>query len=71
MSLAADILPNIRAIAQHIYGEVSPSTERRVRHLIAKNVIPAKKLGGRIESRRSWIDEVYAAPDHVNGRAGK
>ena len=29
MSLAHDILPSIRAIAEYIYGEVTPTSERR------------------------------------------
>jgi hypothetical protein len=56
--LAADRLPSIQAIANYTGDNV-----RRVRHLIQHGVIPAKKIGGRIESRRSWIDAVYAQPD--------
>jgi hypothetical protein len=45
-------------------------------HLIAAGVIPAKKVVGRVESRASWIAEVYAAPDRAepdrpNGKGAK
>jgi hypothetical protein len=71
MSLAGDILPTIDTIAEYIYGQATPGTMRRVRHLIAKGELPTKKIGGRRESRKSWIDATYAKPDHPkpNGMA--
>jgi hypothetical protein len=71
-SLADDLLPSIAAIAEYIYGEANSSTERRIRHMVARGDIPAKKTRGRIESRRSWVDSAYAEPDpHPNGKGGK
>jgi hypothetical protein len=70
-SLREDLLPNLNAIAEHVYGEATPSTVRRLRHLIAMHGFPHKKVGGKIESRRSWIDQFYASPDRPNGREQK
>jgi hypothetical protein len=64
-----DLLSGVSAIAEFLYGEATPSTERRVRHLVSVGDIPAKKVRGRIESRRSWIEQAYAEPDHPNGKA--
>jgi hypothetical protein len=56
MSLASDLLPNIEAIAAYVEGEATPPAIRRIRHLIRAHNLPAKKVGGRIQSRRSWLD---------------
>jgi hypothetical protein len=61
--LKNDILPSVQAIAEHVYGKATPKTIRRLRHLIAAHGLPVKKVGGKIESRRSWIDQYYATPD--------
>jgi hypothetical protein len=66
-----DLLSGVSAIAEYVYGAATPSTERRVRHLVATGDLPSKKVRGRIESRRSWIDAAYSQPDHPNGRAEK
>jgi hypothetical protein len=64
--LADDLLRDVKEIAAYL-GE----SERRTRHLIDKGVIPSKKVLGRIQSRRSWIDGVYAEPDQpVAGNGG-
>ena len=63
MALNEDLLPDLRAIANYVYGEATPSTVRRLRHLIATAGFPAKKVGGKIESRKSWVDGYYAEPD--------
>ena len=39
--------------------------------LIDKGIIPAKRVLGRVESRRSWIDAVYAEPDQPNSEGQK
>ena len=65
--LAADLLPDVPSIAQEIYGEANASTVRRVRHLIQCHGLPVKKIGGRWESRRSWLQAYYAQAD-PNGR---
>jgi hypothetical protein len=57
-TLKDDRLPSVTAIAEYI-----GTNERRVRHLIAVHGFPHKKVGGKIESRRSWIDHYYAEPD--------
>jgi hypothetical protein len=56
--LARDLLPSIEAIASYT-GEAP----RRIRHLIATFNFPAKKVGGKIQSRKSWVDQFYAEPD--------
>jgi hypothetical protein len=68
--LKDDLLPSIAAIAEYITGETSPEAQRRVRHLIDRG-LPAKKVGGRIESKRSWIDSFYAEPDPLAKPAAK
>jgi hypothetical protein len=70
-TLAQDILPSIDAIAAYIYGEATPSTVRRIRHLIAGHNLPITKKGGRIESRKSWLDKLYAEPDQRAAGAPK
>jgi hypothetical protein len=67
MTLAADLLPTIEDIAVYVEGEATPPAVRRIRHLIKSHGLPAKKVGGRIQSRRSWLDAFYAEPDHPNG----
>jgi hypothetical protein len=69
--LAADLLSGVAAISTHMYGDDSPSNQRRTRHLIDKGIIPAKRVLGRVESRRSWIDAVYAEPDQPNSEGQK
>jgi hypothetical protein len=62
-TLKDDRLPNITAISEYLCGQATPSTIRRIRHLIAAHGFPHKKVGGKIESRKSWIDAYYAEPD--------
>jgi hypothetical protein len=69
-SLADDLLSGVEAISKHLYGDATPYHQRRVRHLVDRGLIPSKKMGGRVESRRSWIDEVYSLPDQINGNGG-
>jgi hypothetical protein len=57
-----DILSGAPAIARFLYGVDDAPAQRRVRRLIATGAIPAIYLGGRLESRRSWLEAVYAAP---------
>jgi hypothetical protein len=66
-NLADDLLPNISAIAEYVYGEAKPSTVRRLRHLIDKHGFPIKRAGAKIEGRKSWCDTYYAEPDSANG----
>ena len=61
--LADDLLPTIEAIAAYTLGAVTEASVRRVRHLIRSHGLPSKKVGGLIQSRKSWIDEYYAEPD--------
>jgi hypothetical protein len=68
--LAQDILPSISAISQYVYGESSPSKVRRLRHMIERHGFPIKKVAGRIESRKSWIDQYYAEPDKPSSSEG-
>jgi hypothetical protein len=56
--LADDLLPTITAISEYTGEPV-----RRLRHIIAVHGFPAKKVGGKIQSRKSWIDKYYAEPD--------
>jgi hypothetical protein len=56
--LADDLLRSVKEIAAYL-GE----SERRTRHLIDTGVVPAKKVAGRVQSRKSWVDEYYAEPD--------
>jgi hypothetical protein len=70
-SLHEDILPSINAIAEYVYGEANKSTVRRLRHLIDRHHFPIKRVGSRIEGRRSWCESYYSQPDNVasgNGR---
>ena len=55
--LKDDLLNGVRAIAQYT-GE----TERRVRLMIDFHGLPYFKKGGRIYSRKSWLDRWYS-PD--------
>jgi hypothetical protein len=64
-----DVLSGVSEIAEFLYGVATPSTERRVRHMVSSGDIPAKKVRGRIESRRTWIERTYSEPDHPNGKA--
>jgi hypothetical protein len=68
--LKDDLLPSIGSIAEHVYGEATPQTERRVRHLIERGELPTKKIGGRYTSRKSWLDQLYAEPDQPAARRG-
>jgi hypothetical protein len=63
MRLNEDLLPSVNAIAEYLYGEASKKTVRRVRHLIDRHGLPVKRVGGRIEGRRTWCDAFYAQPD--------
>jgi len=57
-ALRDDLLPSLRAMSEYT-GE----PERRLRHLIARYKFPCKRVGNKIQSRRSWIDRYYAEPD--------
>jgi hypothetical protein len=64
--LKHDRLPDVRAIAAYV-----GTTERRVRHLIEKHNFPIKRVGAKIESRKSWVDEFYARPDQPASKRGQ
>jgi hypothetical protein len=66
-----DPLLDVSGIALRLYGKADKTATRRVRHLIARGVIPTKKTAGRIESRCSWVDAAFAEPDNLNGRSEK
>jgi len=66
MTLREDLLPTINAIAEYTGEPV-----RRLRHLIAVHQFPVKKVGGKIQSRRSWIDAYYAEPDRPAPKSGE
>jgi hypothetical protein len=69
--LAQDILPSISSICEYVYGEADPSKVRRLRHMIERHGFPIKKVAGRIESRKSWIDAFYSQPDRrASGQGG-
>lgn len=61
--LRDDLLPTIDAIAEYVYGEANKITVRRIRHLIDRHGFPAKKAGGKLSSKKSWIEAHYAEPD--------
>jgi hypothetical protein len=69
-NLKDDLLSSVPAIAEYVYGAATPSTVRRLRHLIDKYGFPVKRVGAKIESRKSWIDRYYAEPDRTNGAEG-
>jgi len=56
--LADDLLRSLPEISEYTGEPV-----RRLRHLIEKHGFPAKKAGGKIQSRKSWVDQYYATPD--------
>jgi hypothetical protein len=58
MTLKEDLLPTIGAISEYTGEPV-----RRLRHLIAVHQFPVKRVGSKIQSRKSWIDAYYAEPD--------
>lgn len=58
MTLRDDLLPDLRAIC-----DFTGLPERRLRHLIAAHGFPVRKIGGRLISRKSWIERYYSAPD--------
>jgi hypothetical protein len=66
-TLSQDLLPSVEDIAAHVYGEATATNVRRIRHLIAVHGFPHKKVGGKIESKKSWIDAYYAEPDSATG----
>jgi hypothetical protein len=63
MTLADDLLPDLRSIAKYCYGSADPRTVRRLRHLIDRHGFPVKKVGAKYEGRKSWCDQFYAQPD--------
>lgn len=65
-TLKDDLLPSLRAISEYT-GE----PERRLRHLIDRHGFPAKRVGAKIQSRRSWINEFYSRPDEPKNGAAK
>lgn len=67
-TLTDDLLANINAIAEYVYGEANKKTVRRLRHLIDKHGFPAKQVGAKWEGRKSWCDAFYAEPDSANGK---
>jgi hypothetical protein len=66
MRLADDLLPDLNAVSEYTGQPV-----RRLRHLIDKHGFPAKRVGAKIESRKSWIDAYYAEPDKPANGASK
>ena len=65
-ALKDDLLPSLPAISEYTGQSV-----RRLRHLIAVHDFPHKKVGGKIESRKSWIDQYYGKPDHPASNHGE
>ncbi|MGH6897294.1 MAG: hypothetical protein ACREJ5_12235 [Geminicoccaceae bacterium] len=63
--LKDDLLPTIDAISTYTGEPV-----RRLRHVISRHGFPAKKVGGKIQSRKSWIDAYYAEPDTRPAKTG-
>jgi hypothetical protein len=63
--LADDILPSVADMAEYIYGRKDKAALRRVRHMIEVGSVPTKKVAGRHESRKSWINAAYAQPDRL------
>jgi hypothetical protein len=61
-----DILSGVPAIAEYVYGAATPYYVRRCRHLLANGHLPSKKVAGRVESRRSWLDAAWSEPDRLN-----
>ena len=53
----------------HEISDFTGEPERRVRHLIDHHGFPAMKAGGKIQSRKSWIEGYYAQPAPKNGAA--
>jgi hypothetical protein len=62
-----DVLSGVPAIAECLYGTATPYHVRRTRHLISKGLIPTRKVAGRVESRRSWLEAAWAEPDQIDG----
>ena len=59
-----DVPRGVRAIAAYLFdGDDGVSAQRRVRHLARNHNLPIRRIGGRIESRRSWLDRIYSEPD--------
>jgi hypothetical protein len=58
MQLKDDLLRSLPEISEYTGEPV-----RRLRHLIDHHGFPAKKAGGKIQSRKSWVDAYYAEPD--------
>jgi hypothetical protein len=59
-ALKDDLLRSLDEISSYTGEPV-----RRLRYLIARYGFPHKKVGNKIQSRRSWIDAYYAEPDGV------
>jgi hypothetical protein len=71
-TLRDDLLPSLNAIAEYVYGEANKSTVRRLRHLIDHHGFPIKRVGAKLEGRRSWCDSYYSQPDNAaSGNGGK
>jgi hypothetical protein len=64
-TLREDLLRSLQEISEYT-GE----PERRLRHMIDHHGFPAKKSGGKIQSRKSWIDRFYAEPDEPASKNG-
>jgi hypothetical protein len=62
-----DIVSGVPAIAECVYGSREPYYVRRTRHLIAKGLIPVRKVAGRVESRKCWLEAIWAEPDQLDG----
>jgi hypothetical protein len=69
-TLTNDLLPNINAIAEYVYGEANKKNVRRLRHLIDHHRFPIKRVGAKIEGRRSWCDSYYCQPDNAPSDGG-
>jgi hypothetical protein len=63
--MSIDLLSGVAAISRYLYGDASTPHQRRVRHLVRIGAIPHRKVAGRIETRRSWVEAAYAEPDPV------
>jgi hypothetical protein len=67
-----DVLPDTAAIARFLYDSDDKTAQRRVRRKIAQGEIPVRRTsGGHFESRKSWIEAVYAEPDPFRVQNGR
>jgi hypothetical protein len=63
-ALRSDLLRSLDEISEYT-GEPT----RRIRYLISRYNFPCKRVGNKIQSRKSWVDRYYAEPDRVSAGA--